>query len=184
MQIIRRPWKLKPQDCPCDTDFVDWLSDQSLRDQTIFHFGTGEHHVVGLSAARSGAGHAVVGITATPAEHDAYVRLAKTEPEITKRYVVYFGDIYNLNARLLPELDVATLFHLCEFADDRVGYRGLNDESLLRTVGERLRPGGRMLFYAGSYAYPRAAPLIEAWAASSGFSEVPGFRSLRVFQKA
>ena len=183
MQIIRRPWKLKRDDCPCDPDFVDWISEQGLRDQTIFHFGTGEHHLVGLSSARSGDGNAVLGVTATPAEHDAYVRLAKVEPEMTKRYVVYFGDIYNVNARLLPDLDIATLFHLCEFADDRVGYRALNDESLLRMVADRLRPGGRILFYTGSYAYPRAAPIIEAWAASSGFSEVEGFRSLRVFQR-
>lgn len=183
MQIIRRPWKLKRDDCPCDPDFVDWLAAQGLRDQTIFHFGTGDHHLVGLSCARAQDGNAVIGVTATPGEHDAYVRLARSEPEITKRYVTYFGDIYNVNPGLLPDLDLATLFHLCEFADENLKYRALNDEGLVRAIGDRLRPGGRMLFYTGSYAYSRAAPIIDGWAASSGFSEIEAFKSLRVFQR-
>lgn len=184
MQIIRRPWKLKRDDCPCDLHFVDWLAETGLRDQTIFHFGTGDHHLVGLAGARSEAGHAVIGVTATPGEHDAYVKLAKVEPEMTKRYVVHFGDIYNVNARLLPDLDIATLFHLCEFADESVTYRALNDESLVRMLGDRLRPGGRMLFYTGSYAYAQAQPIIEAWAATADVTEIEGFESLRIFQKA
>lgn len=183
MQIIRRPWKLKRDDCPCDPDFVDWLAGQDLRDQAVFHFGTGDHHLVGLSCARGDRGHSVLGITASPGEHDAYVKLAKAEPEMTKRYVTYFADIYNMNARLLPEFDLVTLFHLCEFADESIGYRALNDASLVRMLGERLRPGGRMLFYTGSYAYPKARPIIEDWAASAGFAEVEGFRSLQIFQR-
>lgn len=184
LHTIRRVWKLRREDCPCDLHFLDLIADQGLRNQTIFHFGTGDHHLVGLGCARAEAGNVVMGITATPKEHDAYVKLAMAEPEMTKRYVAYFGDIYTVNPRLLPELDLVTLFHLCEFRDEKNDrYGALTDAELVETLAGRVRPGGRILFYTGSYAYAQAAPIIEAWAASSNFSETEGFKSLRIFQR-
>lgn len=183
MQIIRRPWKLSRTDCPCDLDFLDWIANQDLEGRTIFHFGTGDHHVVGLECARSDRDNAVIGVTASPREHDAYVKLARTEPEITKRYVVLFGDIYNTNPRLLPPLDVVTLFHLCEFTDEKATYRALDDAGLVRTLGDQVRPGGWMVFYTRSYAYARVAPILDAWAGEAGFTEAEGFRTLRVFRR-
>lgn len=183
MQIIRRPWKLRRDDCPCDLDFLDWIAEGDLRGQAIFHFGTGEHHVVGLESARSGRDNVVIGVTASPREHDAFVKMARNDPELTKRYTVIFGDIYNTNPRLLPAFDIVTLFHLCEFADEKATYRALDDAGLVRTLGDQVRPGGRMVFYTGSFAYPRALPIIDAWAAASGFSEEPAFRTLRVFRR-
>ena len=36
-----------------------------------------------------------------------------------RTYNAVFGDIYLLNAKLLPVFDVVTLFHLCEFRGER-----------------------------------------------------------------
>ena len=45
----------------------------------------------------------------------AYVDLVTGNSAVARHYVCYFGDIYLTNPDLLPELDVVTMFHLCEF---------------------------------------------------------------------
>ena len=50
-------WDLRIKECPCDVHFVAWLDANRITDSTIYHFGTGGHHVVGIecaSAARRG----------------------------------------------------------------------------------------------------------------------------------
>ncbi len=34
--------------CPCDLQFLEFLKDRKVRNATIFHMGTGAHHMVGL----------------------------------------------------------------------------------------------------------------------------------------
>ena len=95
-------WPLHADKCPCDVDFVDFLEEQAVADATIFHFGTGAHHHVGLRLAGNGGNNAVLGVTAAPREYEAYIRLAIERPEISRRYKVEFGDIYLTEPRLLP----------------------------------------------------------------------------------
>ena len=64
----------------------------------IFHFGTGNHHIVGLKLAENGSNCAVLGITASPQEYDDYVELLIKNPRLGHTYKAYFGDIYQLDA--------------------------------------------------------------------------------------
>jgi hypothetical protein len=146
-----RAWPLSPRRCPCDLDFVDYLRARSITGKAIFHFGTGAHHVVGRANATAGAPNQVLAVTASPEEHDAYVRLVTEDPGLAVAYKVLFADVYALRAALLPTFDLVTLFHLHEFsAEGRGSYAPLDDAGLLELMCGRTRPGGTVLFYAGS----------------------------------
>lgn len=184
LHTLKKAWPLRVDDCPCDVEFVEWLRSQDLRGQMIFHFGTGEHHLVGRQCAQPDLDNAVLGITATPKEHDAYVKLAIRQPELVRRYWVCFGDIYNIDERLIPPLDIATLFHLCEFRDEKNDrYGALTDPEMLDLIASRIRPNGYLLFYTKSYAYPRTQTIIETWSGAGAFEEAASFGTLRVFQR-
>ncbi len=98
-------WSLDEAQCPCDLHFVQYLEEKKATNATIFHFGTGNHHIVGLKGAEDGANNAVLGITASPQEYDDYVELLIKNPRLGHTYKAYFGDIYQLDARLLPQFD-------------------------------------------------------------------------------
>ena len=120
-----------------------WLDEQGIRDAAIYHFGTGGHHHVGIECALPERRNNVLAITAAPREHEAFVQLATARPHLLRYYNAVFGDIYLLNERLLPEFDVVTLFHLCEFrgaANDEYG--ALTDLEVTRALTRRLKPGG------------------------------------------
>jgi hypothetical protein len=182
-------WDFRPEDCPCDVDFVAWLDEAGVRDSAIYHFGTGGHHHVGIECARPERQNSVLAITAAPREHEAFVRLATARPEVLRFYNAVFGDIYLLNERLLPDFDVVTLFHLCEFrsaAND--AYGALTDLEVTRILTRRLKPGGHMLFFPGSFAWDRAndsaVDVVAAWERDGGVERVGRFRSLLVYRKA
>jgi len=184
LHSLKGVWTLRPDDCPCDIHFVEWLELRDAQGEAIFHFGTGSHHYVGIKLAESDLGASVMGITATAREYDTYIDLVTHRPELARTYCVYFGDIYTANASLLPTFDVVTLFHLCEFRDEKNdAYGALTDLELTRLFTDRIRNGGHLVFYTGSYAYARAEAVIAEWAASSPVEEVAGYRTLRVFRK-
>jgi hypothetical protein len=179
-------WDLQEDVCPCDVHFNDWVRAQDLRDKVIYHFGTGSHHVVGAEQATNGSANTVLAITASAGEHEAYVKLVSERAEIARRYVVYFGDIYLTNPRLLPRFDVVTMFHLCEFswpATPDSGYDGLSDGRLLDLFTGALRRGGHMLFYTGSMAWPRTRDLLPAWESGHPVERVGEHKTLLVYRK-
>lgn len=183
LDLWKDPWPLDVKQCPCDVHFTGYLGEKGLTGQRIFHFGTGDHHHVGLQAPAGG--HAVLGITATQAEYESYIRLATDNPHLGKYYKVLFSDIYQINPRLLPEFDIATLFHLCEFwSETNAPYAAMNDAGVLDAISGLVRPGGLVLFYTGSFAYSAAAKLIPEWAEKHGFSEEKPHETLRLFRKA
>ena len=94
-------WSLDEVQCPCDLDFVAYLNEKAAKDAAIFHFGTGNHHIVGLRMAENGSNCAVLGITASPQEYDDYIDLLITNPRLGFTYKALFGDIYQLDPRLL-----------------------------------------------------------------------------------
>lgn len=180
-------WDFRPEDCPCDVDFVAWLDAEKIRDSAIFHFGSGGHHHVGIECARPERENHVLAITAAPREHEAFVRLAMARPELLRFYTAVFGDIYLLNERLLPQFDVVTLFHLCEFrsaAND--AYGALSDLEVTRILTRRLKPGGHILFFPGSYAWDRrndsAVDVVAEWEREGRVEQVGRFRSLLVYR--
>jgi len=184
LHSLKGAWALRPDDCPCDIHFVEWMERNGTRNQAVFHFGTGDHHHVGIRLSESGLGASVMGITATRREYDSYIDLVTHRPELARTYCVYFGDIYTANAALLPMFDVVTLFHLCEFrTEENDAYGALTDLELTHLFTRGTRPGGHLVFYTGSYAYARAEAVIAEWAATAPVEEVEGFRTLRVFRK-
>jgi hypothetical protein len=157
-------WDLDEAQCPCDIHFNQWLDANKIAGKTIYHFGTGTHHIVGLTQAANGSDNTVIGITASTVEYDAFIKLALERPQLMKSYLAYFGDIYLMNPRLLPEIDVATMFHAGEYIGANTTtpeYGGVDDLGVARILLERMRPDGRLLFYTGSFAFDKAEALAK-----------------------
>lgn len=176
-------WYLDEAMCPCDIHFVKWLEQEGLRGQTIFHFGTGEHHTVGITCHESGSGNAVLGITASPREHDFYERLIIERPEVGNSYKVLFGDIYQLDARLLPMFDIVSLFHVGEFRNEKNdAYGALTDEEMVRLLLGKLKGPRYVLLYSGSYAFDVAERIAGKLAGEGRLEPAGSFESLRIFR--
>ncbi len=181
-------WDLRPEECPCDVDFVGWLDEKLIVDATIYHFGTGAHHHVGIECARAERRNAVLGITAAPQEYETFVRLAIARPDVLRHYNAVFGDIYLLNRKLLPVFDVVTLFHLCEFRGDKNdAYGAMTDLDLVNLLTDHTRPGGYLLFFPGSFAFDRAdhsaKDVIAKWEQQRAVEKLGGYKSLLVYRK-
>ena len=177
-------WDLRVAECPCDIHFLEWLEETRTRDASIFHFGTGSHHIVGLKTAEDGSNNAVLGITASPAEYDAYIKMLIERPRLGFNYKAYFGDIYQLDRRLLPTFDIVTLYHVGEFRSEKNdGYGALTDLEMTRVLCDRLKPGGIIQFYAGSYAFDVAERVIAELTKAKVIAAAGSFKTLRLFKK-
>jgi hypothetical protein len=179
-------WDLDEAQCPCDIHFNQWIEANKISGKTIYHFGTGTHHIVGLTQAANGSDNAVFAITASTTEYDAYIKLAMDQPQILKRYLAYFGDGYLTTARLLPEIDIATMFHAGEYIGANTTspeYGGIDDLGLARILLERMRPDGRLLFYTGSFAFDKADALARVLEGENKLVRNGMFKSLLVCRK-
>jgi hypothetical protein len=179
-------WDLDEAQCPCDIHFNEWIDTNKIAGKTIYHFGTGTHHIVGLTQAANGSNNAVFAITASTIEYDAYIKLALERPRIVKSYLAYFGDVYLTNPRLLPELDVATMFHAGEFIGANTTsaeYGGMDDLGVTRVLLDRMRPGGHVLFYTGSFAFDKAEAIVAALEGEKKLARAGTFKSLLVCRK-
>jgi len=177
-------WDLQLAQCPCDVHFCDWLETEKIMDASIFHFGTGSHHVIGIRTAENGSNNCVLGITASPGEYESFVKLAIDRPDVEKSYKVFFGDIYQLEKRLLPEFDVVTLFHLCEFRDERNDlYGALTDLEVATMLTQLTRPGGYIVFYTKSFAFDTAEKVIAVWETEQQVEKVGLYETLLVYRK-
>ena len=178
-------WHLNVDWCPCDVHFNEFIEAEGIRDAAIFHFGTGAHHVVGLAAAEGGRNNAVFAVTASIGEYESYVKLLVDRPEIGRAYKAYFGDVYQLDRRLLPAFDLATLFHLCEYRSEaQDAYGALTDLELAEVLVDGLKPGGRILFYTGSTAFAQARSVIAELEERRPLAREADFKTLRVYRKA
>ncbi|HEY1243811.1 MAG TPA: hypothetical protein VGF29_03175 [Hyphomicrobiaceae bacterium] len=175
-------WSLDEAQCPCDVHFLEYLNEKRVRNAAIFHFGTGNHHIVGLKAAEDN--NAVLSITASPHEYDDYVELLIRNPRLGHTYKAYFGDIYQLDGRLLPEFDYVTLFHVGEFrTPDNDSYGALTDLEMTLVLADKVKPGGEILFYSGSFAYDKAQACAAELVSVRPFAAEADFKSLRVYRK-
>jgi hypothetical protein len=177
-------WSLDERQCPCDIHFCDYLEEKNIRGKTIFHFGTGNHHIVGLRNARSGAGNAVFAITASREEYEDYIKLLIDNPTLGATYKAYFGDIYQLDRRLMPDLDFATLFHVGEFrTEHNDAYGALTDLEMTLVCVDRLKPGGEIHFFTGSFAYDQAEKVAAEIVRQRPMERVGPYKSLMVYRK-
>jgi hypothetical protein len=183
LNLYKDTWALDVPVCPCDVHFNEFVADRKIKNSTIFHFGTGSHHVIGIEAAEDGRNNAVFAITASVGEYDSYVRLVTDQPEVGNFYKAYFGDIYQLDARLLPEFDVVTLFHLCEFRTEaNDAYGALTDLDMAKLLIDKIRPGGYVLFYQGSMAFEKAVDVIAKLEKQRDLTRLPDYKRLQVYR--
>ena len=177
-------WDLDEKQCPCDIHLLDYLAEKKIRGADIFHMGTGSHHIVGLRTAADGSDNHVFGITSSPQEHEDYVKLLIDNPRLGFSYKVYFGDIYQINRRLMPELDIATLFHIGEFrTHHNEAYGALGNVDMTLVLADRLRPGGELIFYAGSFAYDQAEATIKEVLKQRPFEDAGLYKTLHILKK-
>jgi hypothetical protein len=177
-------WSLDEAQCPCDLHFLEYLKQKQVSGAAIFHFGTGNHHIVGLKAAAGGANNAVLGITASPQEYDEYVELLIRNPRLGHTYKAYFGDIYQLDARLLPQFDYVSLFHVGEFrTPENDAYGALTDLEMTLMLADRTKPGGEILFFTGSFAYDKAETVGRELVKQRPFEPAGVYKSLQIFKK-
>jgi hypothetical protein len=177
-------WPLSEQDCPCDLHFVEYLDKRHVHGKAIFHFGTGEHHILGIENARRSRDNRnyILGVTASKQEHEAYVQLILNRAQLAVHYHVMFVDIYTMTPRLLPLFDIVTLFHLCEFYDPvRSRYAPLDDAKLLRMFLSKLKLNGRILFYTGSSHFDRARSIIDAFLKRGWLRKAADYKTLEIY---
>ena len=182
MAIMPASWPLLPDVCPCDVDLCDYLAARGVRGVSIFHFGSGGHHLVGRRNLEDGLENEIWSITVSRDEHAAYVDEVVRRPALGRRYRVLFGDIYDLSPAALPTFDLVTLFHLCEFAPPPGAGRRLNDAGLLALFRARLVPGGRLMLYEGSFARAAAAAVAERAVARGELALEERWKSLLVYR--
>jgi hypothetical protein len=186
MNLWDAKWDLDEAQCPCDIHFNQWIEANKIANKTIYHFGTGMHHIVGIAQAENGLNNAVFGITASIVEYQAYVKLVSENHQIAKRYLAYFGDIYLSDPRLVPELDIVTLFHANEYIHDDTPspeYGGLDDLKLARLLIGRMRPGGHVMFYTGSFALDKTDAMVATLENEKKLAREGMFQSLLVCRK-
>ena len=185
MNLWDAKWDLDPAQCPCDIHFNEWIEANGIAGKTIYHFGTGTHHIVGIAQAQNGRRNAVFAITASKIEYETYIDLVSEDHHVAKSYVAYFGDIYLTDPRMLPVFDVVTLFHANEYIHDdtpSAEYSGLDDAKLLDLMTAKTKAGGYVLFYKGSFAFDKTGAMTAAWAKASGATRVADFKSLMVYR--
>jgi len=186
MNLWDAKWDLDEAQCPCDVHFNQWIDANKITDKTIYHFGTGTHHIVGLTQAANGSNNVVFGITASIIEYEAYIKLVNERPQLSKNYLAYFGDVYLTDGRLLPPLDIATMFHAGEYIGDNTttaAYGGVDDLGVARILLDRMPSGGHLLFYTGSFAFDKAEAIVETLAHEKQLERAGTFKSLLVCRK-
>jgi hypothetical protein len=186
MNLWDAKWDLDEAQCPCDIHFNQWIEANRISGKTIFHFGTGTHHIVGIRQADNGLNNEVIGITASVVEYEAYIKLVNERPQLMKSYLAYFGDIYLTSERLLPDIDIATMFHAGEYIGANTTspeYGGVDDLGVARILIGRMRPGGHLLFYTGSFAFDKADALVSVLEREGKLERAGTFKSLLVCRK-
>ena len=126
----------------------------------------------------------MLAITASPDEYQAYIKLLIENPTLGATYKAYFGDIYQLDGRLLPDLDFASLFHVGEYRTEHNDqYGALTDTQMILLCANRLKPGGEILFYTGSFAYDKSFEAGAEMLHSGAFVDAGQYNSLKIFRK-
>lgn len=177
-------WVLDADRCPCDLEFIDYLQEFNIQGKSIFHFGTGEHHIIGLENQQHGLNNEIMGITAAAPEHSSYVNFVVKNPELAKYYKVLFADIYTLTANSLPEFDIVNLFHLCEFyLPENSKFTHHCDRTLVQLFLDKLKPDGKILFYPGSFAWSEAEKVVEEFTQTGKIRKVGEYKHLWIYEK-
>jgi hypothetical protein len=169
--------------CPCDVDFCDFIHDSDIRDQVIFHFGTGEHHIVGRRNINLQPPNHILAVTSSEGEYSAYIKQIKDNARMGNYYKVLFLDIYTLSERILPRFDVVALFHLCEYFREQTSrYATLDDRGLLDLFISRLQSDGQILFYRGSMEAGKMLSLVNEYVDAGKLVFAQAYKTLLIYR--
>jgi len=170
--------------CTCDLELVEYLEQEQIQGKTIFHFGTGEHHLVALENHKFNSPNTLLAITASIREHQQYIQLCQQNRQLAKFYKVIWGDIYTLTANLLPNFDLVTLFHLGEFyLPEDAAFIHQTDASLLDLFLSKLKPTGQILFYQKSLGWGVTEPLLQTLVEQGKIYLITKYKSLLIYGK-
>lgn len=182
MKVVPYSWPLLPEVCPCDVHFCDYLRERNVAKKSIFHFGSGGHHLVGWRNRADALENEILAVTASPGEHAQYVRQVIRDPSLGTHYKVLFADIYDFGERFLPDFDVVTLFHLCEFSPVGGRRRRIDDAGVLDLFRAKLAPGGRVLFYERSDGRREAERIVGRAVAEGKMFFEERYKSLLIYR--
>ena len=102
---------------------------------------------------------------------------------MARYYKVMFADIYTLTSRIIPNFDLVTLFHLCEFYDPaKSKYAPHNDVTLLDLFLSKLNPDGLLFFYRRSMRFHLADKIIKDLVERKKIAEVDEYKTLLVYK--
>ena len=94
------------------------------------------------------------------------------------------GQEHQLDARLLPQFDYVSLFHVGEFrTPDNDSYGALTDLEMTLIMADKLNPGGEVLFYTGSFAFDKAQGVAQELVKLRAFTPAPDYKTLKIFKK-
>jgi hypothetical protein len=182
MRVIAHSWPLRAKMCPCDLDFCDYLRERDIRSKSIFHLGTGGHHIVGLRNQVDGLENVILGVTVSPNELRRYLKLVIRDPLLGQNYKVLFADVHGMRAASLPHFDLVTLFHLGAFGSTTNSGHVLSDVGVFDLFRSKLRPAGLLALYRDSWVYPRLQPIVAAATAAGAVKHLEDYRSLQILQ--
>jgi hypothetical protein len=182
MRIEPYSWGLNTSVCPCDVDFCSFLLDQSIRGKSIFHMGSGGHHLVGWKNLEENLSNTILAVTVSPQEVKRYLKMAVHQPAFAQDYRVLFADVHSLQAMGLPEFDVVSLFHLAAFKPTSEAACRQSISDVLNLFIRKISIGGLLLLYRGDHGYSEVAPLADAAVADGRLARVEPYRSLEVFR--
>jgi hypothetical protein len=177
-------WPLDLNECPCDLHFAQYMKARKITDSAIFHFGTGEHHLIALDNAKLRKPNQIFGVTASKKEIDTYTDLVISNAKVANSYKAMFVDIYTLDAKGLPDFDAVTLFHLGEFYDaKKQRYAPLDDRKLLDLMVKKTKPGGIICFYVGSNGWKKSEPIVNSFIARGRLKKKEDYKALLICTK-
>jgi SAM-dependent methyltransferase len=175
-------WKLQPELCPCDLELIEYLQNHQVENKTIFHFGTGIHHILGLENHKLAIPNEIFGITFSVPEYEEYINLCLKHRGLSKFYKVLYADIYTLTARFLHTFDVVALFHVGEFyMPEKAAFVHHDDESMIELFLSKLNPGGKILFYKNSTGFWKAEAILKSFEKQGKIQKVEEYKNLLVY---
>ena len=156
LNVYRKSYDFQPHECPADADFCELIkSNEYFRLKKIFHFGTGNHHVIGKINHDKDFKNSIIGVTLQDEEHFAYIQMLKRNPMYAKYYKVIYADIFTLNNNFLPVFDIVNLFHLGEYFHKGTPYYQFDTEiNFLKNMIDHSSRDAKFIFYKRSRPGP------------------------------
>ena len=141
-----------------DNDFIRYIEAKKISNSNIFHFGTGDHHLIGKFSGKNN--NNVLAITASPEEFLTYIKMVKENKYISHSYQVSYGDIYNINYTFYNNFDILYLPHLCEYSMDSSN-EYYKDFNLIKSMLIILKYDGKIILNRKSNHFNHAHYIIN-----------------------